>query len=155
MNLKLKNMMTCINNSIGTHMFKNYFYKKSENDKETDVLINGDLSCAYYVSTILLIFSLIDRPHFRVDSTISAMEKHGWVKINKLKVGCIIIWEPIHQNGESHYHIGFYIGDGQAISNRSSLGMPGEHALHYSGLDKENNKKKAEIHSLYWHPDLG
>lgn len=152
--MKLKNLITCINNSIGSQMFRNYFF--SENgEEEKDVMKNGDLSCAYYVSTILVMFGLIDRPHFRVDGTMEAMTKSGWVEIKKLKPGCVIVWDPILQNGTSHLHIGFYIGDAQAISNRSSIGMPGEHHIHYSGLDKENHKKKAKIHSLYWHPDLG
>jgi hypothetical protein len=152
--MKLKNLLICINNSVGTQMFKNYFVEKNEEEPK-DVMQNGDLSCAYYVSTILLMFGLIDRCHWRVDGTIKAMENHGWIQIKKIRPGCVIIWDPIKQNGEAHFHIGFYIGEEIAVSNRSSMSMPGAHPLHYSGLDKENHKQKAKIHALYWHPDLG
>lgn len=143
-----KNFTECIRNSIGTRMFRNFYVNG------IDVLENGNLSCAYYVTSIMHIFKLIDRPHFMVDGTIFAMEKAGWYKIDHTKNGCVVVWNPIVQNGKSHLHIGFYVGDGQAVSNRSSLGHVGEHALHYPGLDKEDNTQQATIHSLYWHKDL-
>lgn len=145
----IKNFLMSIRNSIGSQLFRNYL-----NEKDQDVLKNGDLSCAYFVSSILLLHQLIDRPHFTVSGTIFSMKKFGWYQIKKLRVGCIIIWEPIKQNGKEHKHIGVYVGEQQAISNRSSLGMPGEHAVHYSGLDKDGKKKKAHIFELYWHPAL-
>ncbi len=129
-------------------MFRSYFVD------DVDVLKNGDLSCAFYVSSLLHIFGLIDRAHFTVDGTEFAMKNAGWVEIKKLKPGCVIFWEPIIQDGNHHRHIGFYIGENQAISNRSSLQAVGEHALHYSGLDKDNKRKKAKINRLYWHKSL-
>lgn len=143
-----KNFIECIRNSIGTQMFRSYYVDG------VDVLENGNLSCAYYVSSIMLMFKLIDRPHFRVDGTIKAMVNTGWQEIEHLRPGCVVIWNPIFQNGKSHFHIGFYIGDGQAISNRSSLGSIGVHPLHYSGLDKDEIQKEATVHKLYWHPNL-
>lgn len=129
-------------------MFRSYYVEG------VDVLKNGDLSCAFYVSSMLLIFGLIDRAHFTVKGTEFAMKNSGWFETKKLKPGCVIFWEPISQDGNQYMHIGFYIGERQAISNRSSLGAVGEHPLHYSGLDKDGNKREAKIHSLYWHNSL-
>lgn len=143
--MKLKNFLLHFQNSIGSQLFRNYFVE------DKDVLENGDLSCAYYVSSILVLHGLIDRPHFTVPGTLYSMEKAGWTQINHLKKGCIVVWGSVHQNGADHKHLGVYIGDQQAISNRSSLGMPGEHPLHYSGLDKDGNKKKAPVLAYYWH----
>ena len=144
--MKKENFLLSIRNSIGSQIFRSYLDKEGK-----DVLESGDLSCAYFVSSILLLHGLIDRPHFTVNGTIFAMENFGWHQIKTAKIGCVIIWGSVHQNGADHKHIGFHIGEGQAVSNRSSLGMPGEHALHYSGLDKDGVKKKAPILTIYWH----
>ena len=146
--MKKENFLLSIRNSNGSQIFRNYFDKDGN-----DVLKNGDLSCAYFISGIMLLHGLIDRVHFTVPGTISAMEQNGWSEINHPKVGCVIVWDSVHQNGSKHLHLGVYIGDGQAISNRSSLGMPGEHPLHYTGLDK-GVKKKAPILAYYWHASL-
>jgi len=145
--MKKENFLLSIRNSIGTQLFRSYFDKEGN-----DVLKDGDLSCAYYMSSIMLLHNLLDRAHFTVPGTLEAMEKSGWYKIQKLKVGCIVVWGSVHQNGADHKHLGVYIGEGQAISNRSSLGMPGEHPLHYSGLDKDRKRKPAPILAYYWHP---
>ena len=129
-------------------MFRSYYVD------EVDVLKNGDLACAFYVSSLLLIFKLIDRAHFTVNGTIYAMQQSGWYEIKKPKAGCVVLWHPVIEGSESHYHIGFYVGEKQAISNRSSLGAVGEHPLHYSGLDKDEHKKAAKIAGLYWHKSL-
>ncbi len=146
--MRKENFLLSIRNSIGSQLFRNYHVDGK------DVLQNGDLSCAYYVSAILLLHNLIDKAHFTVNGTIFAMEKIGWFKVNRLKPGCVIVWGPVKENGNEHKHIGFYVGDQQAISNRSSLGMPGEHQLHYTGLDKDGAKKKAPVVAIYWHPYL-
>ncbi len=145
--MKKENFLLGVRNSIGSQLFRSYLDKEGN-----DVLKDGDLSCAYFLSSILLIHGLIDRAHFTVPGTLIAMEKAGWYEIKTLKIGCIVIWGSVHQNGADHKHLGVYIGDQQAISNRSSLGMPGEHPLHYSGLDKDGNKKKAPVLAYYWHP---
>ena len=142
----LKNFIDCIRNSVGTRMFRSFYVN------DIDVLKNGDLSCAYYVSSIHLIFQLIDKVHFTVSGTVFAMEKFGWYKIEEPQIGCVILWESVVE-GSEHQHIGFYAEDGQGISNRSSLGAVGEHALHYSGLDK-GTEKKAKVAAFYWHKNL-
>jgi len=146
--MKKQNFLLSIRNSIGTQLFRNYLDETGK-----DVLKNGDLSCAYFASSIMLLHGLMDRAHFTVDGTLFAMEQFGWFKISQPKVGCVVVWGSVHEDGTSHKHLGFYIGDSQAVSNRSSLGMPGEHPLHYTGLDK-GIKKKAPVKGFYWHPYL-
>ncbi len=144
--MKKENFLLSIRNATGSQLFRSYLDKEGN-----DVLKDGDLSCAYFISSILLLHGLIDRAHFTVPGTLYAMQKSGWYKINNLKKGCVVVWGSVHQNGADHKHLGVYVGESQAISNRSSLGMPGEHPLHYSGLDKDGSKKKAPVLELYWH----
>lgn len=144
--MKKRNFLLSIQNSIGSQLFRSYLDKEGN-----DVLKDGDLSCAYYISSIMLLHGLIDRAHFTVPGTLKAMKDEGWYEIKTIKTGCIVVWGSVHQNGADHKHLGVYIGEGQAISNRSSLGMPGEHPLHYSGLDKDQKKKPAPVLAYYWH----
>jgi len=148
-NLLKKNFLTVIKNSSGTNMFRNYFYQNLG-----DVLKNGDLSCAFYVSTILQMFGFVDKISFRVVDTVSEIEEKGWHEVKRLRKGCVIVWNPVVQNGGNHLHIGFYMGKKIAISNRSSIGAPGEHPVFYSGLDK-GKSKKVTIRAIYWHEKLG
>ena len=46
-----------IENSVNSNIFRNLYYKIGR--KTIDVLDDGDLSCANYVTTILYIFGLI------------------------------------------------------------------------------------------------
>ena len=148
--MKLENFLLSFRNSIGSQIFRSYLDKNGN-----DVLKDGDLSCAYYISSMLLLHGLIDKPHFTVQGTLKAMKEAGWQNIKTPKIGSIVVWGSVHQNGADHKHLGLYIGEQQAISNRSSLGMPGEHPLHYSGLDKDGMKKKAPVLEVYWHSALG
>jgi hypothetical protein len=136
-----------IRNSVGTKMFRNLYLVN--NGKKFDATKNGDLSCAFFVSNILLIWDLISEGHAIVETTTGDMEKSGWEKIPKEKIrpGDVIIWEKkLFINGKRHFHNGFYIGNKKAISNDSKKKMPIIHSWNYNG--------KRRIVSVYAHPRL-
>jgi len=122
-----------IKNSVGTNMFRNLYLEI--NNKKTDVAQDGNFSCAFFVSNILLIWGLIFEGHATVEATTKDMEKNGWEKIPKEKVksGDVIIWE---ENSKNHFHNGFYIGNKKAISNDSKKGVPIIHSWDYGGKRK-------------------
>ncbi len=131
-----KSYLTMIKNASKTKIFANYFAKI--NSKEKDILENGRLSCAFFVSSILKIFNLIENIHLTVKGTIKDLEKSGWQKTKKPKIGDILVWEE----KQGHYHIGFYLGREQAVSNSSKKGFPEKHHFTYS-----NQRKIIEIFS--------
>jgi len=131
-------------------MFRNFYIR--ENGIEKDVLEDGGLSCAAFVSSILYfqnsLLELFKKPHWikfthaNVASTEKDILENGWYTITELKPGAIIIWEK-----QEHEHIGFYVGDEEAISNDSKgTGFPWRHHITY------NNTRKIE--KIYWHPEL-
>lgn len=128
-----------IQNSVGTKMFRNFWVNDG---KEFDAMKNGELSCAFYVSGILKMFNLIDSLHGTVASTIVDLEKSGWKKVTKPKIGSVIVWEKQVFGGEEHAHIGFYVGENRAISNSSEKGFPVRHNWQFDG------KRKIEV--TYW-----
>ena len=95
---------------------------------------NGELSCAFFVSGILKMFDLASGLHGTVDGTVKDLEKSGWQKIDKPEIGSVIVWEgKEYDDGEIHKHIGFYIGDDQAISNSTKQGFPVKHEWTFDG----------------------
>jgi hypothetical protein len=130
--LWFESYLAMIKNSVGTEMFKNFYIEEDGNKR--DVFSNGEYSCSYFVGSVLCLFTQQDKPHATVVSTIRDLEQHGWEKvgINEIGEGDIIVWEPIEFNDEPgvlHPHIGFYIGNNQAISNDYKKGSPQIHAL--------------------------
>ena len=148
--LKKKSLLAIVTNSIkggDNYLFKNLF---AVNDgQEIDILEDGKNSCAAFVSWILLVLGLIKTGHATVDGTLKDMIQSGWHEINELKPGAVLLWEKAvgKYDGLLHSHIGFYIGNNEAISNGSQGGgVPWKHHLDYNG--------SRGVEKIYWHPDL-
>ncbi len=137
---KRRTLFKLIENSIGTKLFRNnYFFI---NGKSKDLLKNGELSCAFYVSSILYLLKLIKSPHTTVQSTLKDLEESGWYKIKNPKKGAVVLWD---KDKEDHYHLGFYWNNKKAVSSVSLKKSPNFHPLKY-----ENRA----ILSFYFHKDL-
>lgn len=134
--------LAVIKNSIGSNMFRNN-YAKVDGDKK-DIVEDGELSCAFYVSSILIISKLIKGIHATVSGTVRDMMSSGWIEIDEPKIGCVVVWEKIEfENDGIHSHIGFYIGNDKAISNNYKSGQPYEHDYRFRKIEK-----------ILWHPNL-
>ncbi len=121
-----------------------------DNGRKKDILKNGQLSCAVYVSSILKLFNLISKLHTTVKSTLDDMRKNGWRPTKKLQAGNVLLWEEKKQaDGEFHQHLGFYLGQNRAISNRDEKRAPTVHHFTY-GRDK-NNRPKRKIVQIFTH----
>lgn len=141
--------LAMIENAIGSRMFQTG-YAEIDGVK-TDIMRVGDLSCSLFVSSLLSIFNLIDQPHATVSSTVREMERAGWQKTDELKPGYVLVWAERMQKGESHTHLGFYLGNDEAISNNPEGNMPIKH--HYT-FGEEERKPVREIMAIYYHPQF-
>lgn len=121
-------------------MFRNFWV--FDDGKEKDAMRNGELSCAFYVSSVLTLSGLIEKIHGTVASTTEDMEKSGWHKIKKPRIGSVLIWEKQTFGDKDHAHIGFYIGRNRAISNSADRGFPIRHDWQFNGSRK--------IEAIYW-----
>lgn len=144
-----RSYLAMIKNSPGAKIFKNLYVNMP--DGKTDVLKNGNLSCAIFVSSILYQWGLIANTHAGVKSTIKDMLDFGWHKIKKPKPGCVIEWEPKLINGNTNGHLGFYLGKNKAISNRIERGSP---ILHHWTYGIKNGKPVRKIINLFWNNKL-
>ncbi|MBU1289636.1 hypothetical protein KKG85_00065 [Patescibacteria group bacterium] len=146
--LVYQNYLEAIRASRGCKMFRRLYVL--ENGKKRDILKNGNLSCAYHVSSILNFFGLILSPHATVKSTVKDMLENGWEKTKKLVPGNVLVWEERKGVDEIlHRHIGFYLGDGKAISNSSKNGVPSIH--HYTYGKNKKGKPKRKIIQILTH----
>lgn len=139
--LTYQNYLHIIKASRGSQMFRRLYVL--ENNKKKDILKNGELSCAYYLSSILKIFDLISQSHATVKSTIKDMRKSGWRPTKKLKPGNVLIWqEKKFPDGIIHQHLGFYLGQDKAISHRLEKKMPIVHHFTYGRTKIGQPKRK-------------
>lgn len=121
-------------------MFRNFWI--FDDGTEMDAMKGGELSCAFYVSGILTMLGLIKRVHGTVASTVEDLEKSGWKKVSKPRIGSILVWEKQDFGDEEHTHIGFYTGRSRAISNSADKGYPIRHDWQFDG--------KRKIEAIYW-----
>ncbi len=141
--LTFSNYLAFIKNSISSKSYRNLYIKID--NRKIDATQNGLLSCAFFVSSILVIFGFIKRIHATVASTIRDLEESGWKEIKKPKIGSVLVWEEMDfGNNEFHKHIGFFIGKNQAISNSYKLKCPVKHHYTFQG--------KRKIISIFWNP---
>jgi hypothetical protein len=128
--------LSFVKKAAGAKSFQNAFVKTGS--KKIDILKNGKLSCAFFVSSVLKIFGQINNIHATVEETVKDLENSGWKKLKTPKEGSILVWEE--KNG--HKHIGFYLGENKAISNNSKKRVPEIHHFAYNG--------KRKIESIYF-----
>jgi hypothetical protein len=142
--LTYQNYLQMIKGGRGSQMFRHVYVL--ENNRKKDILRNGELSCAYFVSSILKIFGLVNpktSPHVTVDGTIRDMLKNGWRPTKKLKPGNVLVWEDKKfPDGEIHKHMGFYLGDYRTISNSGKKGVPVIHHFTYGQTKNGQPKRK-------------
>ncbi|SRR3989339_919259 len=146
--LKKESYLKFIKNSAGVSTWRNFYAEVGGVKK--DVLKNGDLSCAFFATSVLLIFGLIEKVHFTVKGAVGDLEKSGWKEINNLKPGAVLIWEK--NKFFSNEHIGFYLNKKKAISNYFLKKKPFQHHFTYGTI---NGLPKRKIIKIFWHKELG
>ena len=84
---RFKNYMLMVHRSVGSDLFRNLY--ASVDGEETDILRDGILSCAYFVSSVLFHCKLIDDLHTTVRGLESNLQRSGWNKIEEPKAGSV------------------------------------------------------------------
>lgn len=157
---KLKSLLAITNNAVKSdnYLFRNLYAE--ENGKEIDILEDGLNSCAIFVNFILLALGLVKSSHATVYSTEKDLVVSGWYEIEKPKPGAIIVWEKkvfkkglLGNNNIQQSHIGFCVGEGEAVSNGSQgSGFPMKHHITY-GTNPDGAPVR-KIEKIYWHDQL-
>lgn len=144
-----KSYLQAIHNAVGSNLFRNYYVSTPERG-EFDALGDGDDSCAFFVSSLVLMFGKIASAHATVGSTVKDLETSGWTKLfcQEPQAGDVLVWEPLAGVDDPAEHIGFSIGDGRAVSNSSTHKTPVEHDVHFGDA-------KRALRAIYHMPNWG
>ena len=139
-----ENYLTAIRNSVGSNMFRNLFAEIDGEKK--DIVDDGDLSCALFVSSLAYLFKMIGGVHATVSGTIKDLENSGWTEISDPREGAVILWKQRgHGDDDPHSHIGFITTNNKAISNDFETKTPIEHQIDFRGR---------EIEKILWNTKL-
>lgn len=133
--LYFKTFLQLVNNSVGSEMFRN-FYVSTEQQGEFDALGDGENSCAFFVSSVLVLFKKAACVHGTINSTLDDIKKSGWQEVAEPKAGDILVWESQDFGDEPKRHIGFYIGGDKAVSTSRSSKKVAEHHKNFDGSRK-------------------
>jgi len=144
--LNYQTYLSFIEGSVGTAAYRHAYARV--NDEKRDLVENGKLSCAFFVSSVLVVFNWLGKIHVTVKGTVIELEKSGWIKIEDLRPGAVLVWEA-QEASEGHNHIGFYLKDDRAVSNSSETGLVSEHHFTYG---QEEGRPKRKIEAIYWNP---
>ena len=145
---QFKNYMLTIQRSVDSDLFKNLYAFVDE--EEQDILQDGKLSCAYFVSSVLFHCQLIEDLHTTVKGLEADLERSGWQKVDEPRLGSIILWKPMRfADGSLRRHIGFYIGGTTAVSNSTLHRVPKTHDMNSTTTGEPRG-----IEAIYWHKDL-
>jgi hypothetical protein len=110
--------LKAIENSVGTHIFNSLIVQYQDSGKTVDILQDGVFSCAFFVSSILVLSGLMDKPHTTVKTLKEKLEENKWqIVIGDAQPGDVIFWEKIKfEDGSENEHVGFATSDIEAIS---------------------------------------
>ncbi|HUX80924.1 MAG TPA: hypothetical protein VMV38_01220 [Candidatus Paceibacterota bacterium] len=142
-----------IKNSVGSNIYRNLYFHS--NGTLVDILDDGDLSCAFFVTTILYLFGLITERHTTVKSALEDIRKSGWYEIKEPRAGALIHWDYNKKDDGTqgkHHHLGFYIDAEHAISNDSPSRVVAVHHPTYGTFP--DGKARRDILAYYWHDNL-
>lgn len=119
------NLESLIENSVGSTLFQHLFVA-NDDGSATDVMQGGELSCAFFVSSLLAQVDLLDRPHATVMKVEKLLYERGWQETDSPKMGDIVLWSA---GKVGHEHIGFYIDEATAVSNSTTEKVPVRHGI--------------------------
>jgi hypothetical protein len=129
-----------IENSIGTSVFNTLYVRHKDTGDIVDVLDDGKLSCAYFVSSILFLFSYIERSCATVQTLDRFLQdSKDWKLVGgeSIERGDVIIWQEIvFEDNLAHEHIGFALDETDAVSTSYKTKTVVKHPISNQGIKK-------------------
>ena len=151
----LATLLAFVEGSIGSQQYMRLYVEVPQGDQKThrDVIENGRFPCALFTSCHLIIMGLIKGGvHTNVTETIEDLHFSGWYEIDEPRPGAVIIWGPkMASDKKPHRHIGFYLGNDEAVSTDGVTGLPVKHHVTYGTTDSKPNRV---IEAIYFHNEL-
>lgn len=145
--LPFETLLKMVENSEGSKIFNSAFVENKTTGEVVDVLNDGEYSCAVFVSSLLSLVGLMDRPHSTVKTLVSKLEEsEKWMVVDgEIKAGDVLLWEKVKfEDGSENEHIGFAIDNQHAISSNYIEKKVIKHPV-----SKKVNGKDRKIEKIY------
>jgi len=121
-------LMSRINGSEGTEMFRQVY--ALQEGETIDITQDGMLSCAVYVSGVLVMTPCLDQMAATVASLESCLKRCGWQATEVPSPGSVFIWaKALQADGGEHEHAGFVLDARWGMSHSDSERIPVKHKL--------------------------
>lgn len=116
--LHFETFVRAAKNAPGTGLFRSLIVRDGTG-KESDILADGEYSCAYFVSSLLALAKFLPEPCATVDSLERRLVEAGWEKrgADGILAGDIVIWaREAFADGTSNRHAGIAVSPSEAVS---------------------------------------
>lgn len=133
-------------NAPGTGLFRSLIVR-NEAGKEIDVLQDGEYSCAYFVSSLLLLAKFLSEPCTTVDSLEKRLTEAWWEKrgTDGILAGDVLIWErETFSDGTSNRHAGIAISATEAVSTSYIIKNVERHHITFGSNPDKSPKRSIE-----------
>ncbi|KXK08103.1 MAG: hypothetical protein UZ21_OP11001000702 [Microgenomates bacterium OLB22] len=140
-----RNVLGQCEGAIGSTQYRHLWFE--DHGVQKDIVEDGELCCAYFMSSVLHNHDLLRSVHATVKGTIADMMTSGWTMIDLPQIGAILHWEEF----EGHEHIGIFVGDDKAISHSDKTRSPQKHDWL---LRSEQFPEGRALLGILWHEKL-
>lgn len=119
-----ESLKVILERSVGSSLFRTLYGERG--DVLEDVINDGDLACAFFVSTLLSMFGLLSRGvHTTVTKTLQDMLVSDWNETTHPEALAVVLWkEKMGSDGKPHFHIGICTDDTFAIEHSAVTKSP-------------------------------
>lgn len=152
--LRRRTLVYFVKNSVGSRAWAKSFILDSDN-RVHDLYESGNLSCAYFISSVLKTCELWDGQCVgNVNSLISKLPDNGWERIEEPRIGAIVIYGEVQlDRAWATRHVGFVVGEDEVVSNGSSNSFAIEsHPINYMKVEATGEWRSVD--GYWWHKDF-
>ena len=146
-----ESLQAVLEGSTETSMFRTLY--RTRDGMLEDVIDDGDLACAFFVSTILSMFELISTGvHTTVRMTLHDMDESGWLVVGEPEPLAVVLWgEKQGDDSRPHLHIGICLDDTYAIEHSAVTKCPRQ--IRITDLKMPDGSPRPPI-AYFVHPKL-
>lgn len=118
--LRKETYLKAIENSVGTRLFNSAFVRYKDTGEVKDIFNDGEYSCAYFVSSLLFLGEMLEKPSATVKNLRENINTDkNWQKINldSTQAGDVVFYKKTKfDDGTENAHVGFVLNYNEAVS---------------------------------------
>lgn len=128
-----------IENSIGSRLFSSLFVTFEDGGDTADILNDGELSCAFFVSSLLTLAGVMEKPCATVKKLTELITNDPlWVRVEEADatVGDVVIYKKvIFEDETEHAHIGLALNEDEVVSTSYEKKEVVRHPIDYRPIE--------------------